>query len=149
VPRADAVRRYGPDLAPQPIVGLTERSPRARHETGRVDQVRGTVHVQVDGQLGISVGQMAGCPRVIQMNVGQAEVTHLGQRHADAGRPLFEPCQPGRRSRIAENDLGTDDQARPDRPVEAVEPDIDDLESIAQPRSSTGTNSRRSEPVKI
>jgi len=91
---------------------------------------------------------MSSRPRMIEMDVGQAEMAHVGERETRRRGALFQPSQTRRGARIDENQLVIDQKRRADRPVEAVQPDVDDAEALGQPRSSSGTKSRSRRPVK-
>ena len=105
------------------------------------------IDMEVYAQARVGQREMPRRARMIEMDVGQAEMSNVTQRDPRGRGTLLEPTQTRRGSRIDENELVPDQKGRADRPVEAVEPDVDDAEVLAQ-RSSTGTKVRSRRPVK-
>ncbi len=126
---------------------LAERAPGARDQSLGVGQVAGPIDVHMHPQLRDRGRKMAGRTGVIEMDVRQAEMSNVAEGEPGRRGTLLQPSQARRGSWIDENELIVDQEGGADRPVEAVEPDVDDAEALAQ-RSSTGTKVRSRRPVK-
>lgn len=101
--------------------------------------------VHVYGQEWVLGDQMATYPGVVEVYVGEKEVTEIGYRHPVVGQPLTEGVERCAGAGVHQRGLGLVDQVRRDRSrkPEVVQVDRRD----AQPRSSIGTKSRSSVPT--
>ena len=76
-PRFDAIRRNWLHLTPKTVVGVSERPARARDEPLRIHHVGRTILVNMHDGNSEELGEMHGRTRVIEVHVGQYDVSEI------------------------------------------------------------------------
>ena len=120
---ADVLRRHRSDRAEQAAERLPVEAPRAALEPLRVDKVRGAYLVDVHLEGRVSPHELAGCARVIGVDVREQDVPQVREREAEPGEARLEHGDADRRTAVDEREL---------RPLEEIRGDHALVAEVAQ-----------------
>ena len=137
----DVLGRDWRELAPEPVEVVAVEPPRAALEPARVDEVRradlGDVHLQP----GVLADEHAGCARMVEMDVREQQVAHVGELEAALGEPRLQLGHARRRPAILQRGpvVGVEEVGA-DHPLVAEMAQVERLEHQLHPCQRSGSS---------
>jgi hypothetical protein len=104
-PPSELIPGNGDHLTPEAVMLLTKRAASRGHQPFRVGHVGRPVFMDVDRQLRQHLSQVTGRPGVVQVHVGEEEVSEIGGVQPGPPDPLQQGLQRGGRARVHQGGL--------------------------------------------